>query len=419
MTHEFFQAVTVAEFRRLLAGFAPLANTETVALQACLGRRLGQDVAAAEDLPQCQRATMDGFAVRAQDLFGASESNPAYLDKVGTVHIQTPADFPVLPGQCAAITTGGCLPAGADAVAMVEHTAELAGGTVEFHRPLAPDENTLLRGEDAMAGQILLPAGTLLRAQEIGLLAALGVSRPVVRRRPWVSILSTGDELVPVSACPRPGQVRDVNGPALEALVTEAGAAPVPLGMVADDLTALTEALAQGLTRSDVLLLSGGSSVGTRDLTVAAIQRLPGGRVLCHGVQMSPGKPTILAEVNGKPVVGLPGQVTAAQVVTLVLVQPLLRHLTGETLEAQELDVLRRPTRRAVLGRNVPSVLGREDYVRVTLQPPETPGELPSAWPRLGKSGLLRTLVEAHGLITIGAGDEGLKAGSVVDVWLI
>jgi molybdopterin molybdotransferase len=296
---------------------------------------------------------------------------------------------------------------------MVEHTQDLTGGGIEIAKSLAPNENVILRGEDARTGAEILPAGTALRAQELGLLAALGETRPMVHRAPRVAILSTGDELVDVDATPALGQIRDVNSATLAALVCDAGAEPVPLGLVADELDDLLAALKRGLAEADVVFLSGGSSVGVRDLTAEAVIKL-GGQLLAHGVQMSPGKPTLLAEVEGKAVIGLPGQVTSALVVMLVFGQPFLRHLAGDP---GAFDVSRRPLIQAELARNVASRQGREDYLRVSLEPrSDAP---PLAWPRLGKSGLLRTLVEAEGLVIIDARLEGLNQGQAVDVWRI
>ncbi len=413
MSEKFFRVVSRTRFEELLRGFPALAGRET-ALAEAHGLVLDRPVVSGEDLPAGDRSCMDGYAVRAADLFGASEGSPAYLEQAAELGVDAVADFELAAGTCARIPTGGFLPRGADAVVMVEHTHPMGGGTIEMRRALAPGENVMLRGEDARAGVEALPAGRLLRAQEIGLLAALGVTRVWTMARPRVGVLSTGDEVVPVEAAPRPGQVRDVNSLTLCGLAREAGFEARPLGLVRDDLAALTRTLADALHEWDVVLVSGGSSVGARDLTVAAIESLPGSDILAHGVDLSPGKPTLLARVGERPILGLPGQVTSAQVVMLVLGLPLLRHLAGD---ARAFDPSRRPSRRAVLARNVASKPGREDYVRVRLE--EREGALPLAHPVLGRSGLLRTLVEAQGLVTIPARAEGLRGGSEVEVWLV
>lgn len=412
MEQGFFEVVSRERFEELLRGFA-LLETETVPLERCQGRVLAQDLAAPEDLPALARSCMDGFAVRARDVFGAGESAPAYLELAGEIAVDRAPDFALSPGTCARIPTGGAMPQGADAVVMVEQTHEMSG-TVEVRKSLAPGDNVMLQSEDVLAGAVALEAGRLLRVPEVGLLAALGLLEAPVRRRARVDVLSTGNEVVPVSARPRPGQVRDVNSLALACLAQDAGAEARTRGILPDRLETLRTALLESLDASDCVLLSGGSSVGVRDLTVAALETLPEAAVLAHGVALSPGKPTILARVGGKPVIGLPGQVASAQVVMLVLVQPFLRHLMGD---ASAFDRSRRVLRQAELARNLASKPGREDYVRVRLE--EREGRPPLAHPLPGKSGLLKTLLQAQGLVAVPADREGLYAGAAVDVWLL
>jgi molybdopterin molybdotransferase len=417
--HGFLNVVSRAEFCALLASFAPL-GAEPAPLDQALGRVLAHDLPAPQDLPQSARASMDGYALAARSVFGATETNPAYADCVADLRIdwsggdgaEGPDGVPRLgSGQCARIPTGGSLPDGADAVVMVEHTDILAGETIEVRKSAAPGENVMLPGEDVRQGEAALPAGRILRAQDVGLLAALGVTTVQVGKRPRVGILSTGDELVPASATPRPGQIRDVNSHAIACLVAEAGALPVPLGIIPDELPRLTAALSAALETCDVVLLSGGSSIGARDHSVAAMLAQPGAEILAHGVAMSPGKPTILARVGGKAVIGLPGQVTSAQVVQAVLVTPFLRHLSGR------LDALCAPPPSFVaeLARNVAGRPGREDFVRVRLE--ARPGLPPLAHPVLGKSGLLKTLLAADGLVAVPASAEGLYKGALAPVW--
>jgi len=453
--HGFLNVVSRAEFAALLAACAPLA-AETVALAetpaAALGRVLAETVLSPEDLPRTARASMDGYALAARDVFGASGSNPAYVDCVADLRIDwhqaghqagqgsgAGRDVRLAPGQAARIPTGGSLPSGADAVVMVEHTGQLGGGqlggdqvggdqiggdqiggaaagtfeTIEVRRSAAPGENVMLPGEDMRQGDIALPRGRTLRAQDVGLLAALGVTDIKTGRRPRVGVLSTGDELVPASATPRPGQIRDVNSCALCCLAAEAGAEAVALGIIPDDLPQLTSALASALAHCDVVLLSGGSSLGARDHTNAAILAQPGATILAHGIAMSPGKPTILARVGTKTVIGLPGQVTSAQVVMSVLIKPFLRHLAGDAgaLSTQP------PTFVAELSRNISGRPGREDFVRVRLE--ARPGAVPLAHPVLGKSGLLKTLLGADGLIAVPANAEGLYQGALAPVFLL
>ncbi len=410
--HGFFQLCTPADFTALLRQFPRISTCDVPLEQAC-GRVLAADFLSAEDLPLTDRSCMDGYAVRAADTFGASQSSPTWLDCVARLAVDSRPDMTLGPGACAAIATGGSLPSGADAVVMIEHTLTPGPGVVEITRPVAPGENVMLRGEDAARGQTLLRAGRRLRVQDVGLLAALGAPRIEVFQQPRVGIVSTGDELVPVEETPRPGQVRDVNALTLACLAREAGALPRAYGIVRDEATLLTEALRRAVEENDVVLISGGSSIGTRDLTIEALGRLPETGVLAHGVAISPGKPTILARAGATPVLGLPGQIASAQVVMLVFGLPLLRWLEGES---DAFETRQRPLRRAVLGVNAVAAPGRWQYLRVSLE--ERPGQLPLAWPQTGKSGLLRTLVLSDGLLCIDAGREGLRAGTEVDIWI-
>lgn len=412
MDHDFFRVISPERFQALLGEFAPV-DIERIDLGDGLGRVLAQDIVAAENLPALNRSCMDGYALRAADTFGASEGNPGYLELARTAAIDEVVAQVLAPGECMGIATGGSLPPGADAVLMVEHTQLLSETTVEIRKTVTPGENVMLAGEDVAVGATALGRSWRLRPQDVGLLASLGHSAISVFRRPRCGIVSTGDELVPVDAVPRPGQIRDVNSHTLACLARQAGAEVAPYGLVPDNREALARALAKGLEENDVLFVSGGSSIGVRDLTIAVLESFADSEILAHGVSISPGKPTILARVGGKPVLGLPGQVTSAQIVMLVFGQALLRHLGGD---GRAFDLSRRETRQARLGANVASKPGREDYVRVKLEVQD--GDL-VAMPRLGKSGLLRTLIEADGLLRLDAALEGMAAGQDVSVWIV
>lgn len=412
MEKGYLELLSSSAFRAILKDFPNLAS-ETVPLEEARGRFLAQGLLSPEDLPPLPRSSMDGYAVRAADCFGATETNPSYLDQAGELDITAVSAEPLAPGRCLKVVTGSSLPPGADAVVMVEHTQDLGAGTIEIRKAPAPGENMMQAGEDARSGQALLAAGALVRPAEIGLLAALGVSRVRVGARPVAAILSTGDELVPVSAKPAPGQIRDANGPALAALCAQWGAKPLSMGIANDDVASIAMALERALDAADVVFLSGGSSVGVRDLTIEALDLLPDTRVLAHGLAVSPGKPTILASSRGKAVWGLPGQVASAQVVMFVFGCPFLSHLAGD---ARAFD-RPRPFVQARLARNVASRQGREDFVRMRLTPGA--GSLPEAVPVLGKSGLVKTLVQADGLASIPPGLEGLEAGTTIQVVLL
>lgn len=404
----FFQVKTLDQVHALAAALAPL-PAESAPLGEAAGRTLARPLTAPQDLPGFRRSTMDGFAVRARDTFGASETMPGYLDLTGEVRMGSRPDFNVGAGQCARIGTGGMLPAGADAVVMVEHTRLLEEATVEVAKSVAPGSNLLLADEDAAQGQVLLPVGHRLRPQDVGLAAALGFTELSVIRRPRVGIVSTGDEVVPVTAAPGPGQVRDVNTHILAAQVREAGGQPLVLGLVPDDAAALGEAVARSLASCDLTLMSGGSSVGVRDLTADVFLSFPGARLLVHGVAVAPGKPFLWVETDGRHLLGLPGQVASCMVAFHLFVEPLLERL----LARPAASFTRFGRARAVLARNLPSAPGREEYHRVRLADRDG---APLAEPVFGKSGLLTTLIRGHGLVRVPLASEGLDAGTPVTV---
>jgi len=354
---------------------------------------------------------MDGYAVQAQDTFGANPGLPQYLEMTGEVPMGAVPERALSPGEAHRIATGGMLPPGADAVVMVENTSEMPDGTLEVRRPVAPGENVLSPGEDVKAGEVLFPAGRSLRPQDIGLLGALGVSHLPVHRRPRVVIFSSGDEIVPIQQSPPPGKVRDANAYLVAAQVAAGGGEPHLTGIIPDNFQALRHALSESLAEADLILISGGSSVGTRDLTLAAIRDLPEADILVHGVAIRPGKPTILADIGGKPLMGLPGHPASAAIVMQVLGLPLLARLAG----LADLTPPWGGLVQAHLSRNLAGASGREDYVRVRLR---EEGNTLWADPVLGPSGLLSPLVTSDGLVVIPLDLEGLNQGETVTVQL-
>ncbi len=330
---EFFRLQTRQEVLALYDRFAPV-GVEELDLAEAGGRVLAGPILAPEDVPGFLRATMDGYAVRARDTFGAGAGAPQYLEIKGEVPMGVAPSRGVGGGETLRVATGAMLPPGADAVVMIEYTAEHPDGTLEVRRAVAPGENVLAPGEDVARGEKLFPAGRRLRPQEIGLLAALGIRRLAAYQRPRVAIISSGDEIVPLAAKPGLGQVRDSNAYLAAAQVAEWGGLPLMLGIIPDDFKSLRETLAAALEASDLILISGGSSVGVRDLTLTAIQDLPDAEILVHGVALRPGKPTILAALGqtpAKPLLGLPGHPASAAVVMEVLGRPLLLRLAGLT----------------------------------------------------------------------------------------
>ncbi|MBI4250948.1 MAG: molybdopterin molybdenumtransferase MoeA [Candidatus Tectomicrobia bacterium] len=411
---EFFKVVSPAEAMEAVQGFAPLPAEDAPAFEA-VGRILAEDVVSPVDLPDFPRATMDGYAIRAADSFGAGESIPAYLDVVGQVPMGEAPSFRVGRGQAARMSTGGMLPEGADAVVMEEYTSRPDERTLEVRRPVSAGENVLAPGDDLRKGERILPAGSRLRSQDIGAFAGVGLTVLKVRRRPRVAILPTGDELVDPRVEPRPGQVRDINRFSLAAAVTEAGGLPATEDILPDDLPTIQARLREAVERADMVLISGGSSMGVRDHTVEAIDSLGEPGVLVHGISIKPGKPTIIGRIRrggvDKAVVGIPGHPVSALMIFYAFVRPILRQLSGEAASfASEGGKVR-----ARLARNLPSAPGREDLVRVTLERKD--GSL-IAHPLMGNSAMISTLTRADGFLTIPLEREGLPAGSEVQVTL-
>ena len=400
----FLTLKSVEEVLALVRTFSPL-GSESVALEDAAGRWLSEDWHAPEDLPGFDRSTVDGWAVHACDVFGAQEGAPALLECAGDLSMGKAPDMFLQEGQAARILTGGMLPEGADCVVMVEHSRPVSDTLVELVRSQAPGDHVILRDDDAARGALLIPAGRRLRPQEIGLLAALGQVQVPVRRRPRVTIVSTGDELVPCHEKPAPGQVRDVNSHSLAAFCRALGAETSFAGLVRDDVALLRETIARACESSDVVLVSGGSSAGMRDHTVDIFTSMPESELMVHGAAISPGKPFILARSGQTCLMGLPGHVGAALITARAFLQPLLLHLQGGEEKF-------RPGVRARLTRPMASAQGRRDYIRVRLI---RTGEGWDAEPILLPSGLMSGLVRADAVIICPENSEGLYAGE--EVW--
>ena len=411
---EFFKVVSPEEAKEALRGFRAL-GTERLSSFDAVGRVLACDVHSPVDLPDFPRATMDGYALRASDSFGASEAIPAYLDVIGQVPMGAAPEFSVGRGEAARILTGGMVPEGADAVVMEEFTTAPDEETLEVRRPAAVGENVLGVGDDMKEGELILRAGARLRSQDVGALAGVGVTSVEVHRRPRVAILPTGDELVDPRETPLAGQVRDINRFSLAAGVLEAGGEPETEDILPDDLAIIKERLHQAVNRADVVLISGGSSMGLRDYTVEAIDSLGEPGVLVHGISIKPGKPTIIGRIESdgedKAVIGIPGHPVSALMIFHAFVRPVIRQLSGEVART-EASAEGLP---ATLSRNVASAPGREDLVRVAL---EEGGNGRLAHPLMGNSAMISTMTKADGYITIPLEAEGLREGAQVRVHL-
>jgi molybdopterin molybdotransferase len=407
---EFFKVKTIDQVLEYRAQFSTM-EIEEISLTDSMGRVLAEDIHSDIDLPDFSRSIMDGFAVRGASTFGASEGNPAYLAVKGTVAMGQLPDLSVASGEAVRISTGGMLPEGADSVVMIEHTEAVDDTTIEVYRSVAPGQNMVAVGEDIKKGEAILNSGQVIRPQEAGLLAALGRRTVRVFRKPVVGIISTGDEVVAVDQVPGPGQIRDVNTYTLVSQVAELGATAKTYGIVGDDYDALLVKSTEALEHCDIVLVSGGSSVGARDFTIDVISAMKDSNILFHGISISPGKPTILANVQNKQFWGLPGHVVSAMVVFSRIVKPFIERISGIRQNAgKEIRLT------AKLNRNLASAQGRVDFVRIRLI---KKNGVNWAEPILGKSGLISTMVKADGLIEIGMNTEGLDKGAEVEVILL
>lgn len=375
------------------------APVEPASLEKAFGRYLGEDVTAQEDVPAFDRSTVDGFAVRSTDLRGCSDSIPAILEKTGESIMGQAYDIPLAPGTCVYVPTGGAVPQDADAMVMLEYTEDLGGNQFAFYKPVAPGANMILRGEDLRQGESILKKGKKLGVADIGTLAALGKTEVPVFSRPVVGIISTGDELVPPEDSLQPGQIRDVNSSMLRAAVELHNGIAVTKGIVIDDYDALRDACSELIPEVDVLLVSGGTSVGEKDNMPRIMVDL--GEMLVHGLAVKPGKPTIVAEIDGKAVFGLPGNPVAAFFIFDYLVKPLILAMQGGKAEPEQVE--------ARLTRAVSSNHGREEFILVRLDGNE-------AEPVPSKSGLISTVSRANAYFIIPRDQEGLPKGALVQV---
>lgn len=404
-----FKAVTVQEAKTIISkNWTPPGFIEEVTLEKALGRRLAQDILSGEDVPGFSRSTVDGFAVKAEDTFGATAAMPAYLEVTGSISMGEQPAIVLDRGETVQIATGGMLPQGADAVVMLEKVEWLDQSSVGVTEPVAPGENVIRRGEDMAQGQVILTGGHKLRPQDMGLLASLGISSVPVYVPLNVGIISTGNELVGPQEPVKPGQVRDINSYTLCGQVQASGGIPVLYGIIPDDFDRLREAVGRSLEQNPITIISGGSSVGTRDLTQQVLESVGPPGVLFHGLSIRPGKPTLAAVAQDRLVLGLPGHPVSSMVVFEILVCPLLEW--GNYNRQMFLKTVR-----ATLTRNIASPAGREDYVRVKVR---RQGKELIAEPVLGKSGLISTMVRGDGLIVIPLGREGMAAGEQVEVTL-
>lgn len=390
----------------------PGAETETVSVLDAFGRFLAEDITAAENIPPFARSTMDGYAVVAVDTAGAGESIPVLLDVAERTRAGTVPTKGIGSGLCAYVPTGGMIPEGADAVVPVEYCQTVSETRIAVYAAVSAGRNTVLPGEDVPEGAVLLRKGTRIFSAETGLLCAAGVTKVRVFSPLKVWIVSTGDEIVPPERTPGPGKMRDVNGAALAAKCREMGLVSAGQELIPDDPDLLVSALKRAAREADVVLCSGGSSKGERDLTAEAVEKATGRPLLVHGISMKPGKPAIIgtSAENGCVVLGLPGHPVAALLVCGYLLGGLWESITG----ADQRKAVRYTF--GITGRNIPSSPGRKTVQQVRLI--ENAEGLPTVIPVNAKSGLIRSLTETDGFVVIEENSEGIRKGETVRVWL-
>ena len=406
---DFFQVISLDEaIARLQKQFAdnPL-EIETVCLLEAQNRFLAEDLYAAENVPDFNRSTVDGYAVKAADTFGAGEALPSLLTAAGAVRMGQKAEMTLKKGQAVAVPTGGMLPEGADSVVMVEYSEQFDADTIAVYKPVSPGENVIARGDDMRQGDVILKRGTWLSAKHIAMLAACGISRVNVYRPIRFAIISTGDEIIEIDQPQEIGQIRDINSYGLASIIRQWGGSVTYRAIVRDDYEALKQAMTEGLEQADVLLTSGGSSVGERDYTYRLMQELCKDDVFVKGIAIKPGKPTIAGKSDGKPVIGLPGHPSAAMTVFRVLMSAVMKQwglYFEETLVPARLSV------------NLPSSPGRTTFQMVQLEANENGF---TAMPIFGKSGMIHLLGRSDGYIVLEAHQEGLEQNQQVLVHLL
>ena len=409
---EFIELISSMDARKKFFDvYSPELKTEIIETRNSLGRVTASTILAPHSLPNFPRSTVDGYSLQASDSYGASESLPVYLKMVGEVSMGAEPDFTVKPNQCAMIHTGGMLPKGTNAVVMVENTQILKQDEIEVMRPVATGENIVEVGEDINFGEELIPAGKQIRESDIGGLMAMGITTLSVNQLPKVGIISTGDEIISPENELSLGQVRDINSYSLSAIVSRYGGIPQVYGIIPDEEETLHEIAQKALSECEMVLITAGSSVSYRDITSLVINKLGKPGVLVHGVNIRPGKPTILSVCKGKPVIGLPGNPVSALVIAKLFVVPIMERLLGITYKNPTATIT------AELSVNLSSQSGREDWIPVRIVTNKQSKY--KAEPVFGKSNLIFTLVKSDGLVRISPEDTGISAGEHVEVILL
>ncbi len=403
-----FNVKTIQETLEIIQNeFTPLRKIERVSLDQSYGRVLAIDIVANQDIPPFHRSSVDGYAVRARDTFGAGESMPVPLTLVEEIKMGIQPEFTLSANQASYIPTGGQLPEGSDAVVMIEFAEEFNDGFVYIQKSVAPGNNVIYKGDDLKQGKIVLSKNTTLNAQDVGILAALGIGEVDVYARLRVAIVSTGDEIVEIDSIPVGAQVRDVNAYVILGEARRLGCDAKRIGIVKDDADLIYATLNQAMKENDLVILSGGSSVGMKDNSVEVLNRLGEPGVLVHGIAVKPGKPTLIAKAQGKAILGLPGHPASAFVIFRIFGKAMIEALTGDKFKETHIT--------ARLSTNIPSNHGRAEYIPIRLEKKE--GEW-IAHPLFGKSGMISLLSLADGYLCIERESEGYDRDRQVDVVL-
>lgn len=394
-------------------------NTENITLRCTVGRYLAEDITSDVEMPQFRKSVVDGYAVVAKDTFGVSDSIPVFLEIVGTVEMGMACDILLTSGQAVYVPTGGMLPEGSDAVVMIEYIEKLDDKNIAVYKPVAPNAGLMNQGDDFKKDQLLFKKGHRISVKDIGMLAAVGKPEIKVYKKPTVSIISTGDEIIDISCTPKQGQIRDINSYSVAAFVEQTGAMVDSISIIKDDYEELREVASKALKKCDIILLSGGSSAGNKDMTAEIIHSMGVPGVITHGIAMKPGKPTIIGVIEKKDsrvlVVGLPGHPMAAIIAYDVIVSYFIKKFYFNNQEEQ-MPIT------ASLSENIHAGEGRETYQLVTLKKDLVKENQTVRWiakPIHAKSGSISQIMLADGYIRMPALSEGVNANEEVEVLLI
>lgn len=407
---DFFNVISVDEVKKILSSnFKNLKiETEKVNILDCEERVLSKDIISQINVPEFNRSTVDGYAIKSKESHGCSECMPTFLDIIGEVNMGESVNVDIKNGQCMYVPTGGMLPKSSDSVIMIEHVEKLDEFTIAIHKPISDGENVVYKGDDIKKDQIVLKKGKKLNSQDIGVLAALGINEIQVYKPIKFTVISTGDEIIDLDEKLEFGKIRDINGYVICSLIKKLGGIVVEKSIVKDNYDLLKETVSNGIKNSDIVLLSGGSSVGTRDYTYDVINSFNGQGVLVHGIALKPGKPTIIGECENKVVIGLPGHPVSAIIVFKIFIDYLVKEILKIKRNKYAID--------AIINKNIHSSPGKKTYQMVTLEDVDNKYY---ATPIFGKSSMITLLSKACGYVIIDEDCEGLYKEEKVKVHLL